>query len=111
MKKLFANYNFEFSSNEKKLLSTFCKQTLKQIEGDNKFFAENKAFSSILTKLQNSDDVVRLTKDEKTRLVHQLKQNTEFLEKRMKKSWFIKKWIYKSLYNQYTSIINNHLMD
>jgi len=111
MKKLFANYNFELSNNEKKLLKTFCKQTLKQIEGDNKFFAENKAFSSILTKLQNSDDVVRLTKDEKTRLVHQLKQNTEFLEKRMKKSWFIKKWIYKSLYNQYTSIINNHLMD
>ncbi len=108
MKKLFANYNFEFSGNEKKLLSTFCKQTLKQTEGDNKFFAENKAFSSILTKLQNSDDVVRLTKDEKTRLVHQLKQNTEFLEKKMKKSWFIKKWIYKSLCNQYENILEKH---
>jgi hypothetical protein len=111
MKKLFANYNFEFSSNEKKLLSTFCKQTLKQIEGDNKFFAENKAFSSILTKLQNSDDVVRLTKDEKTRLVHQLKQNTEFLEKKMKKSWFIKRWIYKSLFNQYEIMLEKHFAD
>lgn len=108
MKKLFANYNFDFSSNEKKLLTTFCKQTLKQTEGDNKFFAESKAFTSILNKLQNSEETVRLTKDEKTRLVHQLKQNTEFLEKKMKKSWFIKKWIYKSLYNQYKNIIDNH---
>jgi len=111
MKKLFTNYNFEFSNNERKLLSTFCKQTLKQIEGDNKFFAENKAFSSILSKLQNSYDTVKLTKDEKTRLVHQLKQNTEFLEKKMKKSWFIKKWIYKSLNNQYKGILDNHFRD
>ncbi|OGU77708.1 MAG: hypothetical protein A2V93_12700 [Ignavibacteria bacterium RBG_16_34_14] len=111
MKKLFANYNFEFSSNEKKLLSTFCKQTLKQTEGDNKFFAENKAFSSILTKLQSDDDVIRLTKDEKTRFVNQLKQNIEFLEKKMKKSWFIKKWIYKSLHKQYENILNNHFRD
>ncbi|HSP88595.1 MAG TPA: hypothetical protein VLN45_10710 [Ignavibacteriaceae bacterium] len=111
MKKLFANYNFEFSSNEKKLLSTFCKQTLKQTEGDNKFFAENKVFSSVLTKLQGNDDIVKLTKDEKTRLVHQLKQNAEFLEKQMKHAWFFKKWIYKSLHTQYKSIINNHFMD
>ncbi|RPI75152.1 MAG: hypothetical protein EHM47_03405 [Ignavibacteriales bacterium] len=105
MKKLFANYNFDFTSNERKLLSTFCKQTLKQIEGDNKFFAESKSFSSILNKLQSNEDIVKLTKDEKTRLVHQLKQNTEFLENKMKKSWFIKRWIYKSLYNQYESLL------
>jgi hypothetical protein len=111
MKKLFANYNFEFSGNEKKLLSTFCKQTLKQTEGDNKFFVENKAFSSILTKLQSDDDVIRLTKDEKTRFVHQLKQNIEFLEKKMKKSWFIKKWIYKSLHKQYEIMLEKHFPD
>ena len=108
MKKLFANYNFEFANNERKLLTTFCKQTLKQIEGNNQFFGEAKAFSSILGKLQNNDDTVRLTKDEKTRLVHQLKQNNEFLEKKMTKSWFIKKWIYKSLFNQYKGILENH---
>jgi hypothetical protein len=111
MKKLFANYNFDFSSNEKKLLTTFCKQTLKQTEGDNKYFAESKAFSSILNKLQSSEDTVRLTKDEKTRLIYQLKQNADFLENKMKKSWFIKKWIYKSLYNQYQGIIENHFKD
>ena len=111
MKKLFANYNFEFSKNERKLLTTFCKQVLKQTEGDNKFFAENKAFSSILSKLQNNDDVVKLTKDEKIRLVNQLKQNTEYIEKQMKKSWFIKKWLYKSLYNQYENLLENHFRE
>jgi hypothetical protein len=108
MKKLFTNYNFEFNSNEKKLLTTFCKQTLKQIEGDNKFFTENKVFSSILNKLTGNNDTIKLTKEERTRLVHQLKQNTEFLEKQIKKSWFIKRWIYKSLYNQYESLLENH---
>ena len=105
MKKLFANYNFDFSNNEKKLLTTFCKQTLKQVEADNRYFAESKSFSSILNKLQSSEDTIRLTKDEKTRLVHQLKQNTGFLEKKMMKSWIIKKWIYKSLYNQYENLL------
>jgi S-adenosylmethionine:tRNA-ribosyltransferase-isomerase (queuine synthetase) len=111
MKKLFTNYNFDFSSNEIKLLTTFCKQTLKQTEGDNKYFAESKAFASILNKLQTSEEIVKLTKDEKTRLVHQLKQNTDFLESKMKKSWFFKKWLYKSLYNQYQGIIDNHFKD
>lgn len=104
MKKLFSNYTYDFSKNEKKILTTFCKQSLKQVEGDNRFFAESKAFSSILNKLQ-TDDTVKLTKDEKTRLVHQLKQNTEHLQKEMKKSWFIKKWIYRSLYNQYEGLL------
>ncbi|HEX9741088.1 MAG TPA: hypothetical protein VGA29_09960, partial [Ignavibacteriaceae bacterium] len=61
--------------------------------------------------LQSSEGTVKLTKDEKTRLVHQLKQNTEFLENKMKKSWFIKKWIYKSLYTQYINILDNHFKD
>ncbi len=111
MKKLFTNYNFEFSSNEKKLLSTFCKQNLKQIEGDNKYFAENKIFSSILSKLSGDEDQIKLTKDERTRLVHQLKQNTEFLDKKIKKSWIFKRWIYKSLNTQYKSILINHFSD
>ncbi len=44
MKKLFTNYNFEFDKNEKKLLTTFCKQTLNQVEGDDKFFGESRSF-------------------------------------------------------------------
>jgi S-adenosylmethionine:tRNA-ribosyltransferase-isomerase (queuine synthetase) len=111
MKKLFANYNFEFDKNEKKLLTNFSKQALKQMSGDSKFFAEEKAFNSIIEKLNHGNDVVKFTKDEKTRLTHQLKQNSEFMKKEMKKSWFIKKWLYKSIYKQYDSLIEKHFKD
>ena len=111
MKKLFANYNFEFDKNEKKLLTNFSKQALKQMSGDSKFFAEEKAFNSIIEKLNLSDDIIKFTKDEKTRLTHQLKQNSEFMKKEMKKSWFLKKWLYKSIYKQYDSLIEKHFKD
>lgn len=108
MKKLFTNYNFEFDKNERKLLTTFCKQTLKQIENDNRFFAEARAFNSIIEKLNNGSDVIKLTKDERTRLKHQLEENVKFLQKKMDKSWFIKKWLYRSMLNQYDLIVENH---
>ncbi len=111
MKKLFANYNFEFDKNEKKLLTNFSKQALKQMSGDSKFFAEEKAFNSIIEKLNQGNDVVKFTKDEKTRLTHQLKQNSEFMKKEMKKSWFLKKWLYKSIYKQYDNLIEKHFKD
>ncbi len=111
MKKLFTNYNFEFDKNEKKLIINFSKQVLKQVAGDSKFFAEEKAFNSIIEKLNQSDDVIKLTKDEKTRLTNQLKQNSDFMKKNMKKSWFLKKWLYKSLYNQYDNLLEKHFKD
>lgn len=111
MKKLFTNYNFEFNKNEKKLLTTFCKQVLKQVEGDSKFFAESRAFKSILEKLSSNGEVVKLTKDEKIRMVHQLEQNTSFIKKEINKSWFFKKWLYKSLYNQYDNLLEIHFKD
>lgn len=108
MKKLFTNYNFNFEKNEKKLLSTFCKQTLKQVQGDSKFYAEEKAFNSILTKLNGNEETVKFTKDERTRLKYQLEQNIDFIKKEMKKSWFIKKWLYKSMLKQYENIHETH---
>lgn len=111
MKKLFANYNFEFDKNEKKLLINFCKQALKQMSGDDKFFAEEKAFNSIITKLNAAEGTIKFTKDEKIRLTHQLKQNSDFMKKEMKKSWFFKKWLYKSLYNQYDNLLEKHFKD
>ncbi len=101
MKKLFTNYNFEFDKNERKLLTTFSKQVLKQISGDNRYFAEEKAFNSIIEKLAASSDSVKLTKDERTRLLNQLNENVKFLKKESASSWFIKKWIYKSMLKQY----------
>lgn len=111
MKKLFANYNFEFDKNEKKLLINFCKQAIKQMAGDNKFFAEEKAFNSIINKLNQNEETIKLTKDEKIRLTHQLRQNSDFMKKEMKKSWFIKKWLYKSLYKQYDNLLEKHFKD
>ncbi|MBV6420254.1 MAG: hypothetical protein DAHOPDDO_01493 [Ignavibacteriaceae bacterium] len=108
MKKLFTNYNFEFNKNEKKLLSSFCKQALKQMGNDNQYFGEVKAFNSVLDKLNSNEESVKLTKDEKIRLTNNIKQNIEYLKKEMNKSWFFKKWLMKSLYKQYSDIFENH---
>ena len=111
MKKLFTNYNFQFDKNEKKLLTTFCRQTLKQIEGDNKYFAETRAFNSIIDKLNSDAETLKFTKDERTRLSHQLEENVKYLKNQIKKSWFAKKWLYKSMLNQYENILNAHFKD
>ncbi|HKI78909.1 MAG TPA: hypothetical protein VKA26_10230 [Ignavibacteriaceae bacterium] len=108
MKKLFTNYNFEFSKNEKKLLTTFCKQTLKQIEGNNKFFSEIKTFNSIISKLADNEPTIKLTKEERTKLNHQLEENVKYLNAEVKKSWFIKKWMYRSMARQYEDILETH---
>jgi hypothetical protein len=108
MKKLFTNYNFEFDKNEIRLISTFLKQTLKQIEGDNKFFAEAKAFSSILEKINSGEEQIKLTKDERTRLKFQIENNVKFLQKQIAKAWIFKKWLYKSMLKQYELLLDNH---
>jgi len=108
MKKLFSNYNFEFDKNEKKLITSFCKQALKQMGNDNQYFGEAKAFNSILEKLNSGTESIKLTKDEKIRLTNNIKQNVDYLKKQMEKSWFLKKWLMRSLYNQYTDIYEKH---
>jgi hypothetical protein len=77
MKKLFTNYNLDLDKNEKKLLTTFVKQSLKQTEADERFFPGSRAFRSVLEKLNNSEDQVKLTKDERTRLKYQMEQNVK----------------------------------
>lgn len=108
MKKLFANYNFEFDKNEKKILINYCKQALKQVEGDKRLFAEEKAFKSIIEKLNAGTDNVKLTRDEKTRLIHQLEENVRFIRKKIDKVWFFKKWLYKSMLTQYNNMLDKH---
>lgn len=108
MKKLFKNYNMELSSNERKILSTFCKQMLRQTSMDEKLYRETKVFNTVLDKLSESNDSVKLTKDEFTRLKFNIKQNIEYIQKQYDSSWFIKKWILKSMLGQYKSLYNNH---
>ncbi len=108
-KDLFKNYTFEFDKNDKKILTTFCNQVVKQLSGDSKYFNDVKAFDSIINKLNKTDgEQVKFTKDEKTRLVMQLKENVKHIQKQIDKSWFIKKWLYKSMYTQYNTILQNH---
>lgn len=108
MKKTFRNYNFEFDKNHSKILSTFCKQVLKQVTGNQNFFQEEKAFTSILTKINNGETPIKLTKDEFFRLKNQLSENIKYLTKEKEKSWFFKKWMMKSMLVQYSSIYNEH---
>lgn len=106
-KKLFRNYELEFDKNEKKILTTFCKQFVSQLEGNNQFFRELKIFNSIIDKLNSGEDKIKFTKEEKTILTHQLKENVKHITKQMEKAWFIKKWLLRSMYNQYSNLLNN----
>lgn len=110
-KRLFKNYNYSFDSNERKLLTTFCKQILSQLSSDEKLFRELKVFQSILDKLKEAADETKLTKDESTKLSLYLRENSKNIEKQIDKSWFIKKWLLKSMHKQYKSILINHFSD
>ncbi|MBI9070421.1 MAG: hypothetical protein JEY94_02420 [Melioribacteraceae bacterium] len=110
-KPLFKNYSFEFSSSEKKILKTFCKQAINQMSSDERYFADVRAFTSIENKLNSDEYEIKLTKDEKVRITHQIKANVDNLQKMITKSWFIKKWIYRSMMKQYSEILVNHFSD
>ncbi|MFH1194549.1 MAG: hypothetical protein V1720_02475 [bacterium] len=111
MKKLFQNYNYNFDKNEKKMLINFCKQAIKQMSTDEKFFQDINSFQSIITKLSSNSEEVKLSKQEKTRLVLQLEENSKFLKQKMSKSWFLKKWLYGTMYKQYNNILSQHFSD
>ncbi len=110
MKKLFKNYNFEFDKNEKKLLLNFTKQALKQVAGDQRYFKEANIFTSIIEKL-NQPGETKFTKEERTRLELQLKNNYKFIKDKASKSNFLMRWMYNSLSKQYGSILENHFND
>ncbi len=110
-KKLFKNYSFDFDKSEKKVISSFCKQAIKQMDGDERFYKDIKSFNSIIDKLEGTEESVKLTKEEKTKLVFQFKENVKYLKKKMDESWIVKKWFYKSMYNQYNNLILKYFSD
>jgi hypothetical protein len=110
-KKLFKNYTFEFDANEKKIITSFCKQAINQMMADERFAKDVSAFESISQKLNSGTSEVKLTKDEKVRLARQLEENVKFIEDKMSKAWFIKKWFYKSMFSQYQNLLNTHFRD
>lgn len=111
MKKLFKNYSYQFDKNEAKVISSFCKQAINQMGTDKNFYGDVKAFNSVMDKLAQNPTDVKLTKDEKVRLARQLKENVKFIKKTMDNSWIIKKWFYRTMYNQYNNLLNTHFVD
>jgi len=107
-KQLFKNYSFNFDKNERKILIQFCNSVLKQMNQDEKFFSDVRAFNSIVDKLKSSDDEIKFTKEERTKLVFRLTENVEHMNKEIKKSGFIKRWLYKSAFKQYKNLLDIH---
>lgn len=110
-KPLFKSYTYSFNKNETKLLVNFCKTVIKQMTTDEKFFQDVRSFKSILEKLQSGESEMKFTKDESTKLAFRLKENLGNMKKEMKKGFFIKRWIYKSAYNQFAGLIETHFSD
>jgi len=110
-KQLFKNYTYEFDKNDKKFLLSFCKTILKQISSDEKFYADVRSFNSIVDKLSSSENEIKFTKEEKTKLVFRLKENIDHLENQIKKSGFLKRWLYKSAYKQYKILLDKYFND
>jgi len=110
-KQLFKNYSFQFDKNEKKILLSFCKSLMKQMSSDERFFNDVKSFNSIIEKLNTNDEEIKFTKDERTKLVARLKENKDHLHKELKKAGFIRRWLLKSVYAQYSSLIENHFQN
>ncbi len=110
-KQLFKNYTYSFDKNESKLLLNFCNQAVKQMQTDQRFVLDIKSFNSIIEKLHADPNNVKLTKDEQKRLVGQLKENIKYIEAQMSKSWFLKRWLLKTLLIQYKNIISSHFSD
>ena len=103
-KKLFHNYEFELDKNEAKVLSSFARQAVNQMEMDDKYAKEVKLFNSITSKLSTLDSKVKFTKDEKTRLTFQLSENIKHLQNKTDNAWFLTRWFYKNMLNQYNSL-------
>ena len=104
-RKLFQKYEYDLDKNERKMLSSFSKQVIKQMESDEKYAREIRVFGSILSKLGESEEKIKFTKEEKTKLSLQLSENVKFLQNKVDRSWFLMKWFYKNMLNQYQGIL------
>ncbi|MEW6196256.1 MAG: hypothetical protein AB1521_13985 [Bacteroidota bacterium] len=110
-KPLFKNYSYNFDKNEKKILLSFCKTILKQMTSDEKFFTDVRSFNSIVDKLNSADEEIKFTKEEKTKLVFRLKENVDHMNKQIKSSGFLKRWLYRSAYKQYNGLLEKYFND
>jgi hypothetical protein len=52
------------------------------------------------------DTQIKFTKEEKTKLTFQINENVKYLSKKIESSWFLTKWFYKNMFNQYQNILS-----
>ena len=111
MAKGFRNYNFEFDKNEKKILVSLCKKVVKEVQGKKDYYRIERAFTGMLEKLNSGEEPVRLTKDEYIQMSMNLRENVKFMNDKMKNTWFLMRWIYKSMVMQYSNIYEKYFSD
>lgn len=111
MKKGFRNYNLELDKNERRIISSFCKQTLRQISGNSKFAPIERLFEGINEKVTSGEDVIKFTKEEYVRLEESLRETIRQITKSLDKSWFLKRWISKMAMSQYQSILDKYFKE
>ncbi|MBN2572684.1 MAG: hypothetical protein JXA68_11190 [Ignavibacteriales bacterium] len=76
--------------------------------GQDEMYNEARIFNSIIEKLSIPTGEVKFTKDEKTRLVFNLKENVKHFQKELTKAKFIKKWLMKSALKNYNGILQKY---
>ncbi len=111
MAKGFRNYNFEFDKTEKKFLVSLCNKVVKEVQGKKDYYKIERAFAGMLEKLNSGEDPVKLTKDEYIQMSLNLRENIKFMNNKMKNTWFLMRWIYKSMVMQYSNIYEKHFSD
>ncbi|NMB81385.1 MAG: hypothetical protein GYA14_06160 [Ignavibacteria bacterium] len=78
------------------------------MSADEKFYTDVRSFNSIVDKLNSPEYEIKFTKEEKTKLAFRLKENVDHLENQIKKSGFLKRWLYKSAYKQYKVLLDKY---
>ncbi|GAB1347849.1 hypothetical protein MASR1M107_00600 [Ignavibacteriales bacterium] len=112
MKIALRNYTLEFDKSDKKVITQFVKQAVKQTSGSQEvgMVKQNRLFSTVLDKLNESESV-KFTKDEYFTLKNMVVANHNHLKKQISKSGFIKKFFFKSLEKQYGNLLTKYFQE
>jgi hypothetical protein len=59
------------------------------MSADERFYTDLRTFNSIIDKINDPTDEIKLTKDEKTKLVFRIKENVDHMKKQITKGFFL----------------------
>ncbi|MBN8545636.1 MAG: hypothetical protein J0L60_05805 [Ignavibacteria bacterium] len=112
MKIALRNYTLDIEKSDKKVLTQFVKQAVKQTSGSQEvgMVKQNRIFSTILDKINESDSV-KFTKDEYFTLKNMVVANHNHLKKQISKAGFFKKFFFSSLEKQYGKLLTKYFQE